>query len=93
MKINTVLIRYNEIALKGGNRLKFEKRLVANIKFALKQKIPGIEFTMKKADGRIYVRLDGNECRQARAPAIATRDFRDDPLGSGETLDSESTGR
>jgi|TARA_B100001971_G_C18195748_1_gene541323 thiamine biosynthesis protein ThiI len=33
---NTIIIRYGEIALKGGNRVIFEKRLVSNVRSFLK---------------------------------------------------------
>jgi thiamine biosynthesis protein ThiI len=35
--MDTIIIRYAEIALKGGNRLRFENRLIANIGDCLKQ--------------------------------------------------------
>ena len=34
---NCIIIRYSEIALKGGNRHIFEKKLIDNINFYLKK--------------------------------------------------------
>ncbi len=47
--MQTILIRYAEIALKKGNRSHFEKMLITNIK----NKIPDIK--VKKEFGRIYL--------------------------------------
>src|SRR5690554_706910 len=49
-----ILVRYGEIALKGGNRDFFIKQLVKNIRKALE----GIEHRIKKDRGRILVELD-----------------------------------
>lgn len=48
---NVVLVRYGEIILKGNNRAKFEKKLIDNIKFALKDESFNIFFSQ----ARIYV--------------------------------------
>jgi len=56
----TVIIRYGEIALKGGNRHLFEKRLAANIKDCLKKN--NIEFEkVQRFRGRILIQTD-DEC-------------------------------
>jgi thiamine biosynthesis protein ThiI len=49
-----ILVRYGEIALKGGNRDFFIKQLVKNIKKALE----GIEYRIKKDRGRIFIELN-----------------------------------
>ena len=48
---NVVLIRYGEIVLKGNNRSKFEKKLVDNIKYALREEDVKITFSQ----ARLYV--------------------------------------
>lgn len=56
----TVIIRYGEIALKGGNRHLFEKRLANNIKYCLK--INNIEYEkVQRHRGRILVHTE-DEC-------------------------------
>ncbi|OGQ18543.1 MAG: tRNA 4-thiouridine(8) synthase ThiI [Deltaproteobacteria bacterium RIFCSPHIGHO2_02_FULL_40_11] len=49
MKYNGVLIRYNELALKGKNRIYFEKKLISNIQ----RKLPEAE--IQRLWGRIFV--------------------------------------
>jgi tRNA uracil 4-sulfurtransferase len=49
-----ILIHFGEIALKGGNRPYFEKRLVSNINFALKDL--GVPHA-QRASGRIFLPL------------------------------------
>ncbi|MFC1800761.1 THUMP domain-containing protein, partial [Nanoarchaeota archaeon] len=52
-----IIIRYSEIGLKGKNRFFFEKKLVSNIKYCLKQN--NIEFSkVTKPRGRIMVHTD-----------------------------------
>lgn len=48
-----VLVRYGELALKGGNRGEFEKRLVANMRLALANLTPA---TFTRERGRVIVR-------------------------------------
>ena len=48
-----VLVRYGELALKGGNRGEFEKRLVANMRRALEGITPA---TFTRERGRVVVR-------------------------------------
>ncbi len=51
---NTILIRYNEIGLKGRNRYKFENKLIDNIRISLKlNKIN--DFKIKKMYSRIKI--------------------------------------
>lgn len=48
---NVALIRYGEIVLKGNNRSKFEKKLVDNVKYALREEEVKVTFSQ----ARIYV--------------------------------------
>ena len=48
---NVALIRYGEIVLKGNNRSKFEKKLVDNVKYALREEEVKITFSQ----ARLYV--------------------------------------
>lgn len=58
MKYSTYLIKYAEIAIKGKNRYVFEDALMYRIKLVLKH-VDG-EFTVSKAQGRVYVDCDGS---------------------------------
>lgn len=60
MKYDHILIRYGELALKGKNRVSFEKQLLANIRQVLKP-IEGIK--VRRTFGRIV--LDLNEANPA----------------------------
>lgn len=52
---NTIIIRNGEIAIKGANRVNFEKRLITNIKASLY----GLQgYRVHKGDGRIYLDAD-----------------------------------
>ena len=51
VKINSILIRYGEIFLKGNNRAYFESLLIRNIKGALK----GLDYRFVRSQGRYYV--------------------------------------
>jgi len=55
MKTKTLLIRYDEIGLKGRNRRHFENQLVSNIRYALRD-IKNIK--IDKIHGRILGRVD-----------------------------------
>ena len=57
---NIILVRYGELALKKGNRAKFENRLVENIRDCLKSNKIGFNRIIRKR-GRIYVDT-GSEC-------------------------------
>lgn len=48
---NVILVRYGEIVLKGNNRPKFEKKLVDNIKYALRDE----KVTVTFSQARLYV--------------------------------------
>lgn len=48
---NVILVRYGEIVLKGNNRCKFEKKLVDNIKYALRDEDAKVTFSQ----ARLYV--------------------------------------
>ncbi|HIV86280.1 MAG TPA: tRNA 4-thiouridine(8) synthase ThiI [Candidatus Monoglobus merdigallinarum] len=52
-KIDLILLKYGEIALKGLNRPKFEQRLLGNISSAL---APLGRFSIKKAQSTVYVK-------------------------------------
>ncbi|AFK86562.1 MULTISPECIES: tRNA uracil 4-sulfurtransferase ThiI [Thermoanaerobacterium] len=55
--MEVILIKYGELALKGGNRSFFENKLVRNIKEALKS-FDGVK--VEKTHGRIYVETSNN---------------------------------
>ncbi len=57
MTFHAFLIKYGEIGIKGKNRYMFEDALVRQIKFALRD-VEG-EFSVRKAQGRIYVECEG----------------------------------
>jgi len=57
---NCVICRYHEIATKGNNRNMFEKCLVDNIKYALRDRVPGCK--VKRVRGRVWIEpADGSE--------------------------------
>lgn len=56
MKINSILCRYCEIALKGRNRSMFEQKLIDNIKHLLRN-IENIK--LSKTRGRLWITKDG----------------------------------
>lgn len=56
-----ILVRYGEIALKGGNRRFFEEKLVANIKEKLSRELPGSFEYVKRISGRIIIKLANKE--------------------------------
>ncbi|MDV2684754.1 tRNA uracil 4-sulfurtransferase ThiI [Alkalihalophilus lindianensis] len=56
MEYNHILIRFGELALKGKNRSFFEKQLLQNMKFTLKE-FSGLTF--KRTYGRIIIELNG----------------------------------
>ena len=57
MTCHAFLIKYGEIGIKGKNCYMFEDALVRQIKFALRD-VEG-EFSVRKAQGRIYVECEG----------------------------------
>jgi len=74
MKTKTLLIRYDEIGLKGRNRRHFENQLVRNIRYALRD-IKNIK--IDKIHGRILGRVDltdAEKCtsRLTQIPGIAS---------------------
>ena len=74
MKIKTLLIRYDEIGLKGRNRRHFENQLVRNIRYALRD-IKNVQ--IDKIRGRILGRVDlaeAEKCtsRLTQTPGIAS---------------------
>ena len=74
MKTKTLLIRYDEIGLKGRNRRHFENQLVSNIRYTLR----GIKnIKIDKIHGRILGRVDltdAEKCtsRLTQTPGIAS---------------------
>ena len=74
MKTKTLLIRYDEIGLKGRNRRHFENQLVSNIRYTLR----GIKnIKIDKIHGRILGRVDltdAEKCtsRLTQIPGIAS---------------------
>jgi thiamine biosynthesis protein ThiI len=74
MKTKTLLIRYDEIGLKGRNRRHFENQLVSNIRYALRD-IKNIK--IDKIHGRILGRVDLTDAEKCTArltqiPGIAS---------------------
>ena len=74
MKTKTLLIRYDEIGLKGRNRRHFENQLVRNIRYALRD-IKNVQ--IDKIRGRILGRVDLAEAenctsRLTQTPGIAS---------------------
>ena len=59
-----VLVRYGELALKGGNRSVFERALVRNIQHATRDISP---VAVARTSGRITVRPERREREVARA--------------------------
>lgn len=57
MKENTFIVRYGEVALKGGNKPYFEKMLVERIRKLLKQ-FPGT--SVYRSEGLVYVKADAS---------------------------------
>ena len=60
---SVLLIKYSEIGVKGNNRYIFEDMLVKNIKNALK--VLSGPFTVRKAQGRVYIEYEENEYDEA----------------------------
>ena len=58
--MNCIIIRYGEIALKGKNRITFERRLIRNIKDALKKNNVPFE-QVQRLRNRILIHTE-NEC-------------------------------
>ena len=69
MKTKTLLIRYDEIGLKGRNRRHFENQLVSNIRYALRD-IKNIK--IDKIHGRILGRVDLTDAEKCISRLIQT---------------------
>ena len=52
---DALVVHYGELALKGENRGRFERRLGSNVENALRSLLPGVR--ARPADGRLLVRL------------------------------------
>ncbi len=50
---DTIILRYGEIGLKGGNRFIFERKLESNISYALSRE--GIDFKLRRIRGRLFL--------------------------------------
>ena len=84
MNTKTLLIRYDEIGLKGRNRRHFENQLVSNIRYALRD-IKNIK--IDKIHGRILGRVDltdAEKCisRLTQTPGIAS-------ISIGDSMESD----
>ena len=84
MNTKTLLIRYDEIGLKGRNRRYFENQLVSNIRYALRD-IKNIK--IDKIHGRILGRVDltdAEKCisRLTQTPGIAS-------ISIGDSMESD----
>jgi tRNA uracil 4-sulfurtransferase len=66
METDTLIIHYNEIAIKGKNRPTFEQALVRNIKHSLQNQVPEV----KKVYGKIIATLSPNHDKDAIASAL-----------------------
>ena len=62
------LVKEGEIALKGGNRIMFERKLRANIRSKLKP----YQSRMDKSKGRVYVFVDSQCPREQAEKALST---------------------
>jgi len=69
MKTKTLLIRYDEIGLKGRNRRHFENQLVRNIRYALRD-IKNVQ--IDKIRGRILGRVDLAEAEKCTSRLTQT---------------------
>lgn len=63
--VSAILVRYHELALKGGNRASFERRLVENLRWALRDR-PGIR--IQRIRGRMILR--GDDSAEALLPRL-----------------------
>ena len=84
MKTKTLLIRYDEIGLKGRNRRHFENQLVSNIRYALRD-IKNIK--INKIHGRILGRVDLTDAEKCisgltQTPGIAS-------ISIGDSMESD----
>lgn len=64
-----IIIHYNEIALKKGNRDYFEKKLINNIKDRVEKEFPGKLKGVKRFPGRFLVDLE-NGLKKERVGSI-----------------------
>jgi len=70
---NCIIVRYSEIALKGGNRFMFEDKLINNIKDCLKRN--SINATVKKIRGRVIIYTSADADCLARVFGIASYSY------------------
>lgn len=66
-KVDIILLKYGEIALKGLNKPMFERKLLENIRRALRG---AGEFSVRKAQSTIYVEPDGDADMLAAAERL-----------------------
>ncbi|MEX2436769.1 MAG: THUMP domain-containing protein, partial [Candidatus Paceibacterota bacterium] len=74
MKYNHIICHYDEIALKGKNRKYFEKKLVENIKLALKR--ANINFdSISNLSGRILINLSNDTYKEEEVKFALSKVF------------------
>lgn len=71
MKPNVVVCHYDEIALKGNNRSKYEAKLISTIRTVLSRTLTGEEYTVSRMLGRVIVSFP-NEIKAATEKKIHT---------------------
>ncbi len=64
MKPDVILCHYGEIGLKGKNRSYFEKKLLDNIRVALKRSTPASFKSISRMYGRLIIRLVDGGCEE-----------------------------
>ncbi|NJP36986.1 tRNA uracil 4-sulfurtransferase ThiI [Alkalicoccus luteus] len=62
MKHDAILIRYAELAIKGRNRKKFERRLEKNIQQLLKRRFPAARTS--RTFGRLFAETNGEDSKE-----------------------------
>ncbi|MCH2176024.1 MAG: tRNA 4-thiouridine(8) synthase ThiI [Lentisphaeria bacterium] len=71
MNPNAVLCRYGELALKGNNRPVFEKQLLKNLRYKLKQELKGL--AVKIVQGRVVIQYPDLRAFEDQDMEIMTR--------------------
>ena len=71
MNPNAVLCRYGELALKGNNRPVFEKQLLKNLRYKLKQELKGL--AVKSVQGRVVIQYPDLRAFEDQDMEIMTR--------------------
>lgn len=68
--MQNVIVHYDEIGLKGKNRIVFEKQLISNIKSILKDQAAGSLSDVKRLYGRLLLTLKDGADTQTAAKAL-----------------------